>query len=71
MIGGGNYSIPIKVIVFDHEATPPTTDDPTNTTDTSNQSTAIDKSLFGYSVIPSVLIVVVAVGVFSLLYYRR
>ena len=66
IIGGGNYSIPVQVTVID---TMPT--DGGNTTDTANQSSSVNTSLFGLSVLPSLLIVLVAVSVFSVLYYRR
>ncbi|CAI8052333.1 Tyrosine-protein kinase transforming protein SEA, partial [Geodia barretti] len=66
-IGGGSFSIPVKVTVM-FESTENST---TATSPTATQSATKDDSVLGFIALLLLIIVLVAVIVFSLLYYRR
>ena len=71
-VGGGNFSTPVKVTVL-FGSTEKSTENSTTTNPpiVVQSATKDDTALFSLPVLPSALIVSVAVAVFSFLYYRR
>ena len=67
-VGGGNFSTPVIVTVLFG-----TTENATTATNPPviQSATQDDTVLFSLAVLPSFIIVSVAIAVFSLLYYRR
>ena len=72
-VGGGSFSIPVRVTVVIEEPTTqePTTQDVSNTTATPQVANSDNNNLFALAVLPSMILVLIAIAIFSLLYYRR
>ena len=67
-VGEGDFSTPVKVTVISEK---PDDDNSTTSTPATQLTNKNDDVLYSFSVLPSLIIVSVAVTVFSLLYYRR
>lgn len=67
-VGGGDFSTPVEVTVISEI---PDDDNSTASAPVTQSAKKNDNVLYSLSVLPSLIIVSVAVAVFSLLYYRR
>ena len=67
-VGEGDFSTPVKVTVISET---PDDDNSTTSAPVTQPANKNDDVLYSLSVLPSLIIVSIAVAVFSLLYYRR